>query len=344
MSAVPDIPVVQRASVLGTDLTLRMEERPVPAPGPGEVLVRVRSVGVCGSDIHYFEHGRIADFIVEGPLVLGHESSGTVVAVGDGVDDLPAGTTVAMEPGVPCAACEQCRAGRYNLCPDVQFFATPPVDGTFCEYVVLPRAFAHPVPDHVSFDAAALVEPLSVGVWACRKAEVRVGTRVLVTGAGPIGIMAALVARAHGASQVTVSDVNPDRLAFAGDLGFATVDTRDAQLPDSVVADVLIECSGAAPAIDAGIRSVAPAGTVVLVGMSPGTMAELPVGIIQGRELWLTGTFRYAHTYPTAIDLIASGRIDLDALVSRAFPLDQAEQALTYSRRDPAAMKVMVHT
>ena len=344
MSAVPDIPVVQRASVLGTDLTLRMEERPVPVPGPGEVLVRVRSVGVCGSDIHYFEHGRIADFVVESPLVLGHESSGTVVAVGAGVDDLSVGTTVAMEPGVPCAACEQCRAGRYNLCPDVQFFATPPVDGTFCEYVVLPRAFAHPVPDHVSFDAAALVEPLSVGVWACRKAEVRVGTRVLVTGAGPIGIMAALVARAHGASQVTISDVNVDRLAFADGLGFATVDSRDVHLPDAVLADVLIECSGAAPAIDAGIRSVAPAGTVVLVGMSPGTMAELPVGIIQGRELWVTGTFRYAHTYPTAIDLIASGRIDLDALVSRAFPLDQAEQALTYSRRDPAAMKVMVHT
>ena len=344
MSAVPDIPVVQRASVLGTDLTLRMEERAVPVPGPGEVLVRVRSVGVCGSDIHYFEHGRIADFVVESPLVLGHESSGTVVAVGAGVDDLSVGTTVAMEPGVPCAACEQCRAGRYNLCPDVQFFATPPVDGTFCEYVVLPRAFAHPVPDHVSFDAAALVEPLSVGVWACRKAEVRVGTRVLITGAGPIGIMAALVARAHGASQVTISDVNVDRLAFADGLGFATVDSRDAHLPDAVLADVLIECSGAAPAIDAGIRSVAPAGTVVLVGMSPGTMAELPVGIIQGRELWVTGTFRYAHTYPTAIDLIASGRIDLDALVSRAFSLDEAEQALTYSRRDPAAMKVMVHT
>ena len=344
MTAMPDIPVVQRASVLGTDLTLRMEERPVPVPGPGEVLVRVRSVGVCGSDIHYFEHGRIADFVVESPLVLGHESSGTVVAVGDGVDDLPAGTTVAMEPGVPCAACEQCRAGRYNLCPDVQFFATPPVDGTFCEYVVLPRAFAHPVPDHVSFDAAALVEPLSVGVWACRKAQVQVGTRVLVTGAGPIGVMAALVARAHGASQVTISDVNVDRLAFADELGFATVDSRDVHLPDAVLADVLIECSGAAPAIDTGIRSVAPAGTVVLVGMSPGTMAELPVGVIQGRELWVTGTFRYAHTYPTAIDLIASGRIDLDALVSRSFPLDEAEQALTYSRRDPAAMKVMVHT
>ncbi|HAN71917.1 MAG TPA: NAD(P)-dependent alcohol dehydrogenase [Actinobacteria bacterium] len=337
------MPTVQRVSVLDTDLSVHVEQRPVPRPGPGEVLVRVRSVGVCGSDIHYFEHGRIADFVVESPLVLGHESSGTVVAVGAGVDDLPVGTTVAMEPGVPCASCEQCRAGRYNLCPDVQFFATPPVDGTFCEYVVLPRAFAHPVPAHVSFDAAALVEPLSVGVWACQKAKVRLGTRVLVTGAGPVGMMAALVARANGASEITVSDTNPDRLGRAASMGFATVDPRTTSLPDAVIADVLLECSGAPTAIDAGIRAVAPAGTVVLVGMSPSTMVELPVGVIQGRELWVTGTFRYAHTYPTAIDLVSSGRVDLDALVSRSFALEEAEQALTYSRTDPAAMKVMVH-
>lgn len=344
MTGPMSIPTTQRASVLGADLTLRMEQRSVPTPGPGEVLVQVRSVGVCGSDIHYFEHGRIADFIVEGPLVLGHESSGTVVAIGDGVDDIALGSTVAMEPGVPCGSCDQCRAGRYNLCPDVQFFATPPVDGTFCEYVVLPRAFAHPVPDHVSFDAAALVEPLSVGVWACRKANVRVGSRVLVTGAGPVGVMAALVARAHGATSVTLSDTNADRLAFAAELGFATLDPRVVDLPSAMSVDVLLECSGAPTAIDAGIRSVAPAGTVVLVGMSPDTMVALPVGVIQGRELWVTGTFRYAHTYPTAIDLVASGLIDLDALVSRAFPLEEAEEALTYSRRDPSAMKVMIHT
>lgn len=336
------VPQVQRAHVLREDLTLVMEERAVPEPGPGEVLVQIRSVGVCGSDIHYFEHGRIADFVVESPLILGHESSGVVAALGDGVDDLAVGATVALEPGIPCGACEQCRAGRYNLCPDVQFFATPPVDGTLCDYVVVPRAFAHPVPAHVSFDAAALVEPLSVGVWACQKAQVRLGTRVLVTGAGPVGVMAALVARANGASEVTISDTNPVRLAKAADLGFWTIDPSSVSLPDAVTADVLLECSGAAAAIDAGIRSVAPAGTVVLVGMSPSTMVELPVGVIQGRELWVTGTFRYAHTYPTAIDLVASGRIDLDALVTHTFTLDEAQQALTQPSRDPSAMKVVI--
>lgn len=337
-----DIPTTQRVSVLDTELRLRVEERPVPAPEPGEVLIRVRSVGICGSDIHYFEHGRIADFVVESPLVLGHEASGEIVALGQGVTDLSIGDRVAMEPGVPCGSCTQCRAGRYNLCPDVHFFATPPVDGAFAEYVTLPRAFAHRVPDNVSFDAAALLEPLSVGVWACQKGDVRLGTRVLITGAGPVGVMAALVARANGATQITLSDVNPQRLARAAELGFDVVDAQSQALPDVVEADVLIECSGAAPAVVDGIRCVAPAGKVVLVGMSPTAMVELPVGVIQGRELWITGTFRYAHTYPTAVTLAASGAVDLDALVSQTFGLDEVEQALTYSRQDPAAMKVVV--
>ncbi len=337
-----DTPTTQRVSVLDTELRLRVEERPVPAPEPGEVLIRVRSVGICGSDIHYFEHGRIADFVVESPLVLGHEASGEIVALGQGVTNLSIGDRVALEPGVPCGSCTQCRAGRYNLCPDVHFFATPPVDGAFAEYVTLPRAFAHRVPDNVSFDAAALLEPLSVGVWACQKGDVRLGTRVLITGAGPVGVMAALVARANGATQITLSDVNPQRLARAAELGFDVVDAQSQALPDVVEADVLIECSGAAPAIVDGIRCVAPAGKVVLVGMSPTAMVELPVGVIQGRELWITGTFRYAHTYPTAVTLAASGAVDLDALVSQTFGLDEVEQALTYSRQDPAAMKVVV--
>ena len=156
---------MQRVSILNPDLTLTLSQRPVPEPGPGEVLVRVKSVGVCGSDNHSFEHGRIADFVVEGPLVLGHEASGVVEGLGDGVQDL-AKARVAMEPGVPCGACHECRSGRYNLCPDVSF-RDATVDGA-CEYVVLPRA-VHPVPAHVSFDAAALVEPLSVGFGHARK-------------------------------------------------------------------------------------------------------------------------------------------------------------------------------
>ena len=329
----------QRVSVLDTDLSLRIEERAIPEPGPDEVLVQVKSVGVCGSDIHYFEHGRIADFIVEQPLVLGHEASGVVSAVGAGVTDLEVGTTVAMEPGVPCGRCKQCRAGRYNLCPDVEFFATPPIDGAFCEYVVLPRDFVHSVPSHLSYDAAALVEPLSVGVWACQKANVSLGTRVLITGCGPIGAVCALVARARGAEVVAVTDVNPERRAKVEGLAFPTMDPSQDELPE---VDVLLECSGAAPAIDQGIRALAPAGTAVLIGMAPTDTVAVPVGAIQGKEIWLTGTFRYANTYPDAIELIATGKVDLDALVSSHYSLDEVEQALTHAKRHPADMKVMV--
>jgi len=329
----------QRVSLLDTDLSLSIEEREVPQPGPGEVLVQVKSVGVCGSDIHYFEHGRIADFIVEQPLVLGHESSGVVSAVGDNVSDIEIGTTVAMEPGVPCGRCKECRSGRYNLCPDVEFFATPPIDGAFSEYVVLPRDFVHPVPAGISFDAAALVEPLSVGVWACQKANVSLGTRVLITGCGPIGAVCALVARARGADVVAVTDINADRRAQIENLGFRTVDPGQQELPE---ADVLLECSGAAPAIDQGIRALAPAATAVLIGMAPTDTVQVPVGAIQGKEIWLTGTFRYANTYPSAIELIATGKVDLDALVSAHYSLDEVEQALTHAKRHPADMKVMV--
>jgi len=329
----------QRVSVLDPDLSLRIEEREVPEPGPDEVLVQVKSVGVCGSDIHYFEHGRIADFIVEQPLVLGHEASGVVASLGTNVTDLEVGTTVAMEPGVPCGRCKECRAGRYNLCPDVAFFATPPIDGAFCEYVILPRDFVHPVPSHVSYDAAALVEPLSVGVWACQQANVSLGTRVLITGGGPIGAICALVARARGANVVAVTDVNGDRRAQVENLGFPAIDPMNDDIPE---ADVLLECSGAAPAIDQGIRALAPAGTAVLIGMAPTDTVAIPVGAIQGKEIWLTGTFRYANTYPDAVELIASGKVDLDAIVSGSYSLDEVEQALTHAKKHPADMKVMV--
>ena len=187
----------------------------MPSPGPREVLVEITSVGVCGSDIHYYEHGRIGDHIVRSPLVLGHESAGRVAAVGPEVTKHAVGDRVTLEPGVPCGRCEQCRAGRYNLCPDVVFFATPPIDGTFTNFVTIHEDFAFALPDSMSDDVGALMEPLSVGIWACRKAGVTAGDRVLVTGAGPIGLLAMQVALAFGATQVEISDVNESRLALA---------------------------------------------------------------------------------------------------------------------------------
>ena len=332
-----------RVSVLRAAHDLAVEERPDPVPGPHEVLVRVASVGVCGSDVHYFEHGRIGSHVVEAPLVLGHEASGVVVEVGASVTRLVVGQRVSVEPGVPDFSCGQCLAGRYNLCEDMRFYATPPIDGAFAELVTVHEQFAHPVPDTLSDDAAALLEPLSVGLWACRKGEVGAGTRVLVTGAGPVGLVAMQAALALGAASVTVTDVNPHRLALARDLGATdTLDVSASPVSSSGLSvDVLLECSGHPPATADAIRAVAPAGRVVLVGMG-GDEMTLPVSRIQERELTVTGTFRYAHTWPAAIALAASGRVQLDRLVTGHYGLDQVRDALTAARTDARTIKPVV--
>jgi L-iditol 2-dehydrogenase len=333
-----------RVSVLRGAGDLVVEDRPAPVPGPHDVLVQVAAVGVCGSDVHYFEHGRIGSHVVEAPLVLGHEAAGVVVEVGASVTRLAVGQRVSVEPGVPDFSCAQCLAGRYNLCEDMRFYATPPIDGAFAELVTVHEQFAHPVPDTLSDDAAALLEPLSVGLWACRKGEVGAGTRVLVTGAGPVGLMAMQAALALGAASVTVTDVNPHRLALARELGATdTLDVSASPVSSSgrLSVDVLLECSGHPPATADAIRAVAPAGRVVLVGMG-GDEMSLPVSRIQERELTVTGTFRYAHTWPAAIALAASGRVQLDRLVTGHYGLDQVRDALTAARTDAHAVKPVV--
>jgi L-iditol 2-dehydrogenase len=332
-----------RAAVLLGAGQVRLEERSAPQPGPGEVLVDVRSVGVCGSDVHYYEHGRIGHFVVDAPLVLGHEAAGVITALGDGVSGLRVGQRVSVEPGVPDRSCPQCLAGRYNLCPDMRFFATPPIDGAFAEQVVVHQAFAHPVPDSMSDDAAALLEPLSVGIWACRRGGVGPGSRVLVTGAGPIGLVAVQSALAFGATEVVVSDVNPARLELARSFGATeVVDARSSSVLDVAPAGVLLECSGFPPAISEGIRALDRAGRAVLVGMG-GDEVPLPLSVVQERELEVTGTFRYANTWPTAIALVSAGRVDLDRLVTGHYALAEAEASLTVGRSDPTSVKVVVH-
>lgn len=333
---------VMRVSVLYGIGELGIEERAIPQPGPDEVLIRVGSVGVCGSDVHYYEHGRIGSYIVEQPLVLGHESGGRVVAVGSGVMTPAVGQRVSIEPGVPCRSCAQCLAGRYNLCPRVRFFATPPIDGAFAEYVVVPAAFAFAVPDSMSDDEAALIEPLSVGVWSCRRAGVSPSDRVLVTGAGPIGLIAAQVARAYGAAEILLTDVNADRLARAAASGFTTLNVAQHALTDhGFRADVLVECSGQARATWDAVNTLAPAARAVLVGMG-GDEVTLPLSYVQDRELVITGAFRYANTWPTAIDLVAHGKVDLGRLVTGHYDLDHVGDALTVNRHDPASMKPIV--
>lgn len=315
-----------------------MEQRPTPAPAAGEVLVAVTAVGVCGSDVHYYEHGRIGEFVVRQPLVLGHEVAGRIVAVGGGVPADRVGERVAIEPGRSCGECAHCTAGQYNLCPRMQFFGTPPVDGALCEYVNVPSRLAFAVPDTLSDDAAALLEPLSVGIWATGKARVTAGSSLLVAGAGPIGLVTTQVARALGACEVVVTDVSRERLEFATRSGAtAVVEPGDRELGGF---DAFIDCSGAPSAIVAGLRAVRPGGSVVLVGMGPDEIS-VPFGVLQQREIILTGTFRYANTWPTAIALAAGGQVDLDSLVTAHFELADTEQALRSSRA-PGQVKAVV--
>ncbi len=327
-----------RSAVLNAPRELSIDDRPVPSPGPHEVLVEVGAVGICGSDVHYYEHGRIGDFVVTAPMVIGHEAAGTVVDVGSEVDHDRIGQRVALEPGVPCRHCEQCLAGRYNLCPDITFYATPPYDGAIAELATLDAAFAHPVPDGMTDEQAAMAEPVSVGLWACRKAGLRAGDRVLVTGAGPIGLLAGQVARSFGAIRVTITDVSDFRLGVARQLG---LDARRADEPLEDEYEVLLECSGAAPAVRSGLRALARAGRAVLVGMGPDEVS-MEVPLIQTRELSVTGTFRYMNTWPLALALIGSGAVDVDTLITHHFGLDQTEDALTLARREPESLKGIV--
>jgi L-iditol 2-dehydrogenase len=329
-----------RAAVLLEPGRIEMQDRQVPRPGPGDVLIRVSSVGICGSDTHYYRHGRVGSFFVEGPLVLGHEAAGTVVDVGESVDRSRLGQRVSIEPQRPDPDSDESRRGHYNLCPHMQFFATPPIDGALCDYVTIGAEFAHPVPDSMSDDAAALCEPLSVGIAAVRKAGIGGGSRVLITGAGPIGIVVAQLARAYGATEIIVSDPDAARRDQVQTFGATTVLDPTAEPLGDLRVDAFIDASGAQGAVADGIRSVRPTGSAVLVGSGAESM-QLPTQVIQNRELVLTGVFRYANTWPTAIALVESGRVDLDAMVTARFPLEKAAEALD-SDRTPGSVKSVV--
>jgi L-iditol 2-dehydrogenase len=333
-----------RAAVMYGMHDVRLEDKPLPEPGAKEVLVEIKAVGVCGSDVHYYEEGRIGTFVVEEPLILGHEAMGTVVDLGDEATKHEVGERVTLEPGVPDGTCRECRAGRYNLCPNVKFFATPPIDGAFTNYVAIHEDFAFTLPDNLSDNAGALMEPLSVGIWSCRKAGIEAGDHVLVSGAGPIGLLAMQVALAQGATEVTITDVAPERLEMAQKTGATRIINvvEDPLTDTGLEVDALIECSGNQRALTDGIRCIRPAGTAVVVGMGPGEESSIPLAFIQNREIWLTGTFRYANTYPAAIELAATGKVDLDAIVTSYYGLEETEEALQASRKDPGNVKPMV--
>ena len=332
---------VMNASYLLRQGTVELGTAPIPILEADQVLVQVAAVGVCGSDVHYYQHGKIGPYVVEHPLVLGHELSGRITAVGADVPAARIGERVAVEPQRPCRVCAQCKAGRYNLCPDIEFFATPPIDGAFCEYVAIQTDFAHASPDSISDEAAALIEPLSVGIWACKRAAIGPGSSVLIAGAGPIGVILAQTARAFGATSIYITDIDEPRRIFALKHGATVALDPRVDSVEGLEVDAFIDASGVAVAVQSGIKAIRPGGRAILVGMGNDDV-ELPVSWIQNREIWLSGVFRYANTWPLGITLVESGAVDLDVLVTAKFALADAEEALNAGRL-PGQLKVIVY-
>lgn len=304
------------------------------AMGPRDARIRIGRVGICGSDVHYYTHGRIGPFVVEQPMVLGHEASGVVLAVGSDVKSLKVGDRVCMEPGIPDLASRATLEGHYNLDPAVRFWATPPIHGCLTTEVVHPAAFCFKLPENVSLGEGALVEPFAVGLHAATKAQIKPGATAVVIGAGTIGMMTALSALAAGAGQVIVSDLAEEKLKIAGRYaGVVPVNIRSESLKDRVAAitagwgaDVVFEASGAAKAFEGIFDLLAPAGTLVLVGMPPYPVT-FDVVAAQAKEARIETIFRYANVYPKAVALMGSGKVDLKPLISAVFPIEQGVAA-----------------
>lgn len=329
-----------RAAVM-TDLqTIEVREVPEPTPAPHEAVVRVEAVGVCGSDTGYFTVGRIGDYVVTGPLILGHEVAGQVVEIGTDVTNVKFGDRVAIEPGTPCRTCHECLSGRYHLCTDLVFYATPPYDGTLVELLAADARNLYPLPDTMSYEQGALVEPLSVGIWGCKRAGLQAGDEVLVTGAGPVGLLAASVARAMGALSVRVTDVSQFRLDLAAKLGFQT--ERSGQ-PGEERFDVLLECSGAPGVLGQALTRLKPAGRAAMIGMSKEDAIALPLAQLNVNEITLSLVNRYNNTWPLAISLIASGRVDVTPLITHHFGLEETTEALLLASHVTNSVKAVIH-
>ena len=320
------------------------EERDVPQIKPDEVLVRLEYVGICGSDIHYYETGRIGDYIVEPPFVLGHEPGGTVVEVGSAVSNLKPGDRVALEPGKTCGRCEFCREGKYNLCPDVVFFATPPVDGVFAEYVAHPADLCFKLPDNVSTLEGALIEPLAVGFHAANQGGAHAGQTAVVFGAGCIGLVSMMALLAEGVSRVYVVDVMQKRLDKALELGATgVINSAECDLASEIDrltegrgTDIVIETAGMEITTRQAIEIARKGSTIVLVGYSKSGEMTLPMSLFIDKELTFKSVFRYRHIYPMAIDAVAAGRVNLQGIVSNIFELDDIQRAMDLSVSDKA--------
>ncbi|KAF2163840.1 hypothetical protein M409DRAFT_37131 [Zasmidium cellare ATCC 36951] len=359
MSSLSSVEVIERkprniAVHTNPEHSLHLVESDVPKPGPDDCLVHVRATGICGSDVHFWKHGHIGDMVVCGENGLGHESAGSVIAVGSNVTKFKPGDRVALECGIPCSkpSCEFCRNGQYNACPDVVFFSTPPYHGTLRRYHVHPAAWLHPLPDNLNFEEGSLLEPLSVALAGIDRSNLRLGDPLVICGAGPIGLVSLLAAHAAGAAPIVMTDIDETRLNRARQYvpRVRTVLVGKQDQPKDVAqriveamgskAKLVLECTGVESSIHTGIYASKFGGSVFVIGVGK-DFQNIPFMHLSSNEIDLRFQYRYHDTYPRANRLVSEGLIDLKPLVTHRYSLEEGLEAFA-SASNPAARAIKV--
>ena len=327
-----------KASYMTDIRKVEMRDLPMPEVKDNEVLVKIKHCGVCGSDVHFYEHGRIGDCVVRAPMILGHECAGEIVEVGPAVKNLKVGDLVALEPGTTCGECEYCKTGRYNLCPDVVFMATPPVDGAFREYIAYPASYCFKLPETMDTMEGALLEPLNVGLHAVSRSGAKAGQTVAILGSGCIGLCTLMTLKYMGVHEVYVFDMIEKRLDMAKELGAAGVfNSRDVDAVEKINeltggkgVDIVFETAGAVPTTKLTAHLVKRGGVIVMVGQGGNEKVEYDFGTISTKEIDLRTLFRYRNLYPAAIDAVSRG-LPLKKIVTDIFKFDDVSEALEHS-------------
>jgi L-iditol 2-dehydrogenase len=313
----------------------------VPKIKTTDVLVKMEAIGICGSDVHYYAKGKMGSFNVKFPFILGHECAGTIVEVGKDVTHLKVGDRVALEPGIPCGHCEFCLSGRYNLCPEVRFFATPPYNGCLMNYVAHPAQFSFKLPDNVSSVEGALVEPLAIGINAALTAGVKLGDTVVIFGSGCIGLVSLLASKAYGATKVIVVDLIDKRLAVAKSMGAITLNSKECNVIDEIMkltdgkgAQVVIDCAGANTTLCQTVEIAKAGGTIAWVGLASDKINGLRLDPISTKELTIKSIFRYKNLYPIAINAISDGKINISGIISNKFKFEDTPEAFAQTLKN----------
>ncbi|MFP7335105.1 NAD(P)-dependent alcohol dehydrogenase [Shouchella clausii] len=340
-----------RAAVLHKPFVVEMEERELGSLNPNDVLIKVMAVGVCGSDVHYYEKGKIGSKKVEKPLIQGHECAGLVIETGDKVTSLEPGDRVAIEPGISCGICTECKEGKYNLCSHVAFLSSPPKDGAFSEYIIHPDHLLFKIPDNVTFEEATLIEPLSVGLHGLSRAQMKADSFVLISGMGPIGLTAIIAAKSFGALNIIATDIEPLRLEIARKLGathIIDVSRQDLlktvqELTNSHGVDVVIETSGQEQAVKSTVDVVKKGGNISAIGFSRLDHIGINFYKLLQKEVSIHGVFRYTNTYQHGVDILASKKFKTDLLLTDFYPLEKVREALERARINKStSIKVII--